>query len=395
MPVNHKKLRREYEAAKRDGTPGRFYADLSEALKEGHLKIEDFSVRQLFEEFVPDGREVVDSWNPRSGGGGVMLMEASSAVQTGVFSNITGQVIYTRMLEGYKAEGLVFSGIVPNVPTKFSGERLPGITNIGDEAEVVDEQQPFPQAGVSEDYIDTPATTKRGMIIGLTKEAIFFDRTNMLIPQCQQVGEYLGLNKEKRIIDAYIDQNTTAYRYKWKGTSYGTYQSSTPWVNVKTSNALVDWTSVDALEQVIAAIRDPYTNEPILFDPVHLVCCREKLYTAKRVVSATEIRVVTPGYATANNPSHTQSSNPVKNYQIVSSQLLSSRMTAASEATSDWFIGDISKTVWYMENWPLTVVPGPSNSEAEFTQDIAMRWKASERGTPVVVDPRRSARSSA
>ena len=33
-----------------------------------------------------------------------------------------------------------------------------------------------------------------------------------------------------------------------------------------------------------------------------------------------------------------------------------------------------------MENWPITVVQAPVNSEAEFIQDIVVRFKASERG---------------
>jgi hypothetical protein len=41
-----------------------------------------------------------------------------------------------------------------------------------------------------------------------------------------------------------------------------------------------------------------------------------------------------------------------------------------------------------MENWPITVVQAPVNSEAEFTHDVPFRWKASERGTAAVLDPR-------
>ena len=32
-----------------------------------------------------------------------------------------------------------------------------------------------------------------------------------------------------------------------------------------------------------------------------------------------------------------------------------------------------------MENWPITVTQSPANSEAEFEQDIVVRFKASER----------------
>ena len=41
-----------------------------------------------------------------------------------------------------------------------------------------------------------------------------------------------------------------------------------------------------------------------------------------------------------------------------------------------------------MENWPITVTQAPANSEAEFNQDIVLRFKASERGAAAVIDPR-------
>ena len=53
-----------------------------------------------------------------------------------------------------------------------------------------------------------------------------------------------------------------------------------------------------------------------------------------------------------------------------------------------WFIGDFRKAFAYMENWPITVdaVAG-RNSEAEFNQDIVVRFKASERGAAAVINP--------
>ena len=48
-----------------------------------------------------------------------------------------------------------------------------------------------------------------------------------------------------------------------------------------------------------------------------------------------------------------------------------------------------------MENWPITVVQAPINSEAEFTQDIVVRFKASERGTAAILEPRKFQRNRA
>jgi hypothetical protein len=41
-----------------------------------------------------------------------------------------------------------------------------------------------------------------------------------------------------------------------------------------------------------------------------------------------------------------------------------------------------------MENWPITVTRSPVHGEAEFSQDIVVRYKASERGAAAVINPR-------
>ena len=76
--------------------------------------------------------------------------------------------------------------------------------------------------GFGEDYIDTPQTTKRGFIVPVTKEAIFFDRTHLILQRAAEVGEVLGLNKEKRLLDLLIGVTNN---YKWKGADYNTYST--------------------------------------------------------------------------------------------------------------------------------------------------------------------------
>jgi hypothetical protein len=146
----------------------------------------------------------------------------------------------------------------------------------------------------------------------------------------------------------------------------------------------VDWTDVDNAERLFSGMLDPETGLPILIQPKHLIVTRQNLYTARRIVSATEITVTTPGYATTGNPTETKTGNPIQGYTIVSTNFLASRM--ATDTT--WYLGDLTKAFRYMENWPLTVVQAPANNEAEFNSDIVMQFKASERGAYATMDPR-------
>lgn len=111
--------------------------------------------------------------------------------------NITGQVIYSKIMQAYTQEVFVMSKLVDSIPTRFDGEKIPGVAHIADQIDEVLPGMPYPNLGFGEDYIETPSTTKRGFIVPVTKEAIFFDRTHLVLSRAAEVGEILGLNKEK------------------------------------------------------------------------------------------------------------------------------------------------------------------------------------------------------
>jgi len=358
---------------------------------------DDFSLRELAEHLVPDGREWISMMNPRHSGDG-LLQEAAGVVDTAAFANITGQIVYSAMLERFQSPQFVFTPLVRNVPTQFSGEKIPGIGGIGDMAAIVPEGKPYPQVGLTEDWINTPQTFKRGNIIPITKEAIFFDRTNQILDEARKIGEYLGYNKETRIIDAFVDEGSTVHRYNWRNSIYATYQATTPWLNLKASNALLDWTNLDAVEQLFNNMVDPNTGLPILVMAQHLVVTPQLAHVAARILNATSISLQSTGFATMGALTATHAPNPVGNSQAFSApyKLITSRILPTRMATdTSWFLGDIGKTVQYMENFPLAVQQAPSNSEPEFTADIVMRFKASERGAAAVVEPRATVKSTA
>lgn len=406
MAVKAKSLRRLLEAAQKDKTPDRFFSDLTEALESKQIEPKDFSIRECMEEFITDsdgaacGREILDSWNPRHGGGneGVNLTKLveSDAVNTAFFSNIFGQIIYTETMAAYRNEDFTFTPMIPTVSTQFNGEKLPGVADLGDKAEVVDELGEYPIVGTNEDWVETPQTTKRGLIVPVSKEVAFFDRTGLVLERCRNVGYSLGLNKEKRAIDCVIDENTTRHRYNRKSrgqvATYGNNSGTHDWDNLEASNALVDWTDIDNLMQLFYSMRDPNTGEPIVIDgPMKLIVTRGLVTTANRIKSATEVVHVTPGYATSANPIETRGSNPVGGaFDVLTSRLLADRLAT----DTDYFMGDPSGAFRYMENWPMAVVQAPANSELEFSRDIPFRWKASERGQYVVREPRLMAKAT-
>jgi hypothetical protein len=379
VSLNYRELKRRFEL---DGAT-RTVEHLSEALAQKDLAPEDFSIRDLAEALVPDGRQWVRLLDPRSSGN-VSVLEATDGVDVTAFLNVTGQVLYSKIMDAYHQEAFVVSKLVQTIPTRFDGEKIPGIGRIADNIDEVAPGMPYPHLGFGEEYLETPNTAKRGFIVPVTKEAIFFDRTHLILSRAAEVGELLGLNKEKRLLDVVIGETNN---YKYNGTNYDTYYANGPWVNSLGGNELVDWTNVDNAEQLFADMLDPTTGEPILVRGTTVLVMPAYRHAAHRVFNAAEINYSPTGSAT-----QTTASNPLGNYRVAESRLAYRRViasgVAAAAAKKWWFMGDFRKAFAYMENWPITVTQAPLNSEADFNNDVVLRFKASERGAAAVLNPR-------
>jgi hypothetical protein len=110
-------------------------------------------------------------------------------------------------------------------------------------------------------------------------------------------------------------------------------------------------------------------------------------HAAHRVFNALEVQ-----FSPASSATTTLAVNPLSNYRVVDSRLAYRRIVASGQTAADakkwWFIGDFKKAFAYMENWPITVTQSAAGSEADFSQDIVVRFKASERGAAAVLNPR-------
>jgi len=93
--MNYREIHRVFEL---DGSQATV-EHVGAALQAGELKPADFSLRELAEAVVPDGREWVRSLDPR---GGYEVTEADG-VDVTAFANITGQIVYTRLLAAYNS----------------------------------------------------------------------------------------------------------------------------------------------------------------------------------------------------------------------------------------------------------------------------------------------------
>ena len=288
-----------------------------EAFESGTVKPVEIDLGRLFSETFGHAafREVQEKRSTTS-----EVMEAAGVVSTAAFTQLTNQFIVTQVRDAYESEEFVFSKLIPEEQADYIGqEKIGDISPIGDEALIVPENTEFPYAGVSADWIYSPEVQKRGLIVALSREAVFSGKQLPLVERCQNVGWSLGYSKETRIIDCIVDEGAgasslpTGHRYNWRGTVIATYNDNTgthTWDNLAASNEMVDWTDIDNMEQLLNGMLDPNTGLPIMMTASNLVCTKQLEKTALRIVNATEIEVATPGWATTGNPTATKVGNP-------------------------------------------------------------------------------------
>lgn len=328
--------------------------------------------------------------------GAVRVMEGAGPVTTASFQSITKQIIQTMIMDEYESPEFVFSKLIPRKPSNESFEKMLGVSRMGNAVAIVKEGQKYPVAGMAESWQNLAETVLRGFMVQLTRQIIFFDKTGLVQQRAKAGARELGEDNELRAIDCVIDENTGAksaalggHRYHYEGSSIATYgnnSGSHSWDNLAGTNALVDWTDLDAADQLLAAMTDPKTSQIINIGPAkHLVCGRGLKMTALRNRNATEITVVTPGYATSGNPTETKVANPWGNqFEVVTNGFVESRLATDTH----WFWGDITRAFAYVENWAPAVSFLGSGTQLEFEQEIIEQYKFNEYGNYTTVEPR-------
>ena len=380
--INYKELKRHVELDPRGA-----FVNIREGLEKGDIRPDEFSLRQLFESTVEDGREVLEILDPRRKGGGLDLLEAG-AVDSGTFTNITGQIIFSKIKEAYENPEFLWTELVDQQQTPFPyGERIPGVGPVGDKMARVGEMQDYPLAGVNEVYIDIPPTEKYGMIVPVSREAIVFDLTGRVMKECSNLGYSHGLQLEKRVLNTVTGQS--GYNtYKRNGVNTNTYLTSGAYIN-SGSNTLSDWTSIQKAELLFDAMTDPSTGEPIMLKAAALLVPSALKRTANRIVMASEVAHV-DNQANASTV-RTFSENPMKGafyggpaYKVLSNAFVKSITTSAST----WFFGDFKSAFTRFYNWDMEITQAADNNSLKFNRDVWMQTKVSVRDVIGVMEPR-------
>jgi hypothetical protein len=197
------------------------------------------------------------------------------------------------------------------------------------------------------------------------------DLTGQILDRAAQVGESLGEDKEDRILNVVAGIIST-YNRKNRGVvaTYGDNSGSHDWDNLAATNALVDWTDVEAAKLLFDAMTDPNTGIPLAnMGGQQLLVATGLSMTANRVINATEIEHVDNQTNAATI--RTRSTNPLTGYSAMSTP----RLSAIQGNQTTWYLGNFKKAFTYYQWWGITTSQQGAGSEAEFTRDIVAQYK--------------------
>lgn len=321
--------------------------------------------------------------------GWVELLEAVSPVQSSAFINIADTFIRGAVLERYRQQPFFASAMFPVQPTRQREGTIKGLGSLpAASSDVVQEGENYPHRGFSSRRTKRPLVEKRGEMVAITREAVIFDETGQILQVAGEIGELRGLEKEERclkvllgVTNPYQESNNDAAAL----VAYDTYH--TTWDNNVTSNELVDWTDIETSLLRFVTRLHPITGKPILVQGRDIVVMPAKLFTARRIINATEVREVTATNTTtlASNPVTGTISQPVTS---ALARTIAASLTGITNLDTIWIHGDIGRAFAYDEVWGLAVDREMADSHLMFEQDIISRWKASEYGVAYVRDPR-------
>jgi hypothetical protein len=368
------------------------------------LKPGEFSLRALAESLL--GEEQVERHlAPDRQGGFRALLEdnGAGAVQASAFANInaftaiTGGLLEVSVMEGWQNPMFIADQLAPVDNTRmFEGRKVIGSTRFGDAAEERLPGMPTRRAQIGERWIEQPRTVENSLACEVTQEAVYLDLTGTVLQEANDLGTWLGLRKEYRVIDAFIGVTNT---YKYKGVGYNSFISGGYFDNDVSSNILNHYTNIKAAEIKFRDMKDPETNTRVLIQPDTILVNRERLYEARMILGATNVQYRDAPGATATAQNIREAPNPLPNYNVIESPLVYERCNAASglnlnasDSGNYWWL---FQKGWlkYAQNWPLRTQQAAPGQLDMIDRGIVLFVKADERGVPMVVEPRKVVRN--
>jgi len=345
-----------------------------------------FSIREAWEALVGGITETLPQAATKTRAGFI----SEAPLSTGAFSIITGNVIARAVMQAYRAVAGVLDQLVTPAPSTMRIERYVGFT-AEDADSIVREGEDYPEVGLGEKWVQGPEPDKRGKIISITAEMVVHDQTGHILTRAARLGESMRTARESEGLNNIAD--SAGYKCYYPESAqvdiYRTAAGSTVYTRNITelaSNALVDWTNVNAAMAILAARKDE-KGKLILVQPTVILVPFALAATLARIMTATEVRYDTNNAAdTANRVTVSGGQTPLRAIfgGAMPTPLVSPALDAIS--TSSWYVGDFRRCFNEQIIWPIQVFQQSADSESGFNRDVVTRFKVRRKSRIHCVD---------
>ena len=377
----------------------------AENLENGNIGDADVSLRELAESLMGPqwdqaifrGERVLRAERPIG-----VFTESGDAVDSSMFADITGQILFQEIKTRYNSQEFVgdkLCRVMPVTNKNLGEEKIPYLSSNPDAPPNVQEGHEYPRTQFTQQYVILPAPQKFGEICDVTMEMIASDHTMQAREAAGGVGERVRIMKEERILAGVLGLSGSIYKFN-SSTGAATYQTSTPYINKKSSTPLSDADSINVAEQLLYEMTDPVSGKPIVVNPTALLVMPYNYRKARRIMGADGLRVGDGASSTlaTYTPDYLDTDYPVLRtrygYNLLQASAtptgneLAGGGISAANAREYWLLGNFPRAFVWRQVFPLQTFVAPPLNPAEFSRDIVLSVKAREYGAFGVYDPR-------
>jgi len=372
------------EAGKDQNKAGKMVAlKLESLLKEKKIAPEDLKFTQLAEDLIPGYHDLKTA----------DAKDLAFAVSSSQFPTISKVAINSAIMDSYQLHQEGVDVLVEDLDaTRTNEEYIAGFTDPEGP-----ELRPETQSYMETNFAERDVTIKMadfGRTISVSREAIFNDRTNQLLANARSFGEKGGQHRAKMIIQTLEVNPRTAFKevtgasnafiYKGSAVQTANFYNATGHVaidgraniNLATTNALVDYTDVDAALDLFVDMKTPAGDEMAVIPKV-VVVHEKAMSVAWQIFNSDTYWKVGGGDTTVGvqtyhgvNPAGPRGFRP--RFNVIGTRYM-------GVATS-WYIGDPGKSMKWLWVWRPSTASLAASAEKVFYNNIVVSYKFSYHG---------------
>lgn len=362
-------------------------------LAKNRARAEEVSIRQLGEAIFGTD-EFERRFDPEETGGRVThLLEGpvdpTYFLNINAFSSSVAGLVEVKLMEQLDNPLHIGDQLMRKTPTNLNGQKMPRISAITPSKQKREPGQPHTRTGFTEEWIVTPELEENARAIEIEQEAVWYDLTGQVLERARGVGEILSYEKELDQLRLFCGVTNP---YNYKGTTYNTYQTATPWINTHV-NIAEDISDLDAALELLREMTDPVSGREILTMPTTVVYDPSRQTVWNRILRATEVRETTNTNTVSLSPPPEFAKTQ---YKELHSQILHNILVDSSDglglsdtnAKGRWWIGDPQKAFAWMEHHGVRVRQASPSDFTMIDRGIIAATFADYRGIGAVLEPR-------